>query len=111
MAPGRRKTSFYGRPKQRGLRWHLAAIGVEASGELTRDHIHRAQRIFRGARGQREVNDLWNVIKRYVCAGCENIKWRPTAHFCSIACLRKNTQRKKRNNLTTVNQNSNTSTP
>lgn len=82
-----RRKNFFQLAKKRGLRWHLEAIGVQTGDDLTRDHIDLAHRIFRGARGQREVNDLWTVIKHYICPRCDGIKWNPKTQHCHKFCI------------------------
>lgn len=105
MPIAHRKTSLRSAKTKRGLRWHLEAIGVDTTTDITRDHIHRAHRIFRGAKGQREVNDLWTQIKRHICPNCDGIKWRAENKHCGPFCANRQPRKTNRNNLTTVNQN------
>lgn len=81
--------------KRRTLKRSLEAIGVDTTEDITRDHIRRAHRIFRGARGQQEINDLWTFIKQFICPRCDGIKWRPKGQYCGSWCSQKN----KRNNF------------
>ena len=84
-----RKPNSYRFPKRKRLKDYLEAIGVTTGGDITRDHIRQAHRIFRGARGAREVNDLWTFIKRFVCPRCDGIKWRPKGVYCGSWCSQK----------------------
>lgn len=94
MPIAHRKTSLRSSKTKRGLKWHLEAIGVDTSTDITRDHIRRAHRIFRGARGKREINDLWTQIKRHICPICDGIKWRSEGQFCNSFCSQKQPRKK-----------------
>jgi len=74
-------------PKRLKLRTALMALGIAVEGEITRDHIGTAHRIFRKARGEsRQINDCWNVIKRHICRVCDGVKISTNTEVCSIVC-------------------------
>jgi len=87
MTPKAKSLPVVKLPKGRSLTRFLAAIGVTVTDAPTREHIERAHRIFRHARGQSvEVNNLWNFIKRHVCPVCDGVKLRAQSATCSVIC-------------------------
>ena len=83
----KRRSANFQSPKRLKLRPALIALGVAVDGEIQREHITSAHRIFRQARGQsRQINDCWNVIKRHICRVCDGVKISTKAEVCSLAC-------------------------
>lgn len=80
--------------KRLTLKRSLEALGVDTSEDIARDHIRRAHRIFRAAKGQREINDLWTFIKRFICPACDGIKWRQRGQFCGYQCSNRQPRKK-----------------